>query len=204
MRERRKPRLPVTRKGRDLPRAPAQRCVRQASGSPARGPADNRRLVALRHHASVWVVPAILLIAALFPWPYGYYGFLRLAVFVVSAWIAYEQWRFDDAVSGWVVASSPRDTNSQNRFRQKNPNRRDSSCGSGSPADSPRNARIRSTVACVRSSSRRFSGLASSTTSHMPRIQAQTAWLQNVPMPQTKASSHHAGTAFNSEEHPIM
>ena len=104
MGERRKPRLPVTGKGRDLPQAPAQRHVRPASGSPAGTPADNRRLVALRHHASVWVAPAILLIAALFPWPYGYYGLLRLAVFVVSAWIAYEQWRFDDAVSGWVVA----------------------------------------------------------------------------------------------------
>lgn len=104
MGERRKPRLPVTGKGRDGPQTPAQRHVRIASGSPARAPVDNRRLVALRHHASVWVAPAILLIAALFPWPYGYYGLLRLAVFVVSAWIAYEQWRFDDAVSGWVVA----------------------------------------------------------------------------------------------------
>lgn len=104
MGERRKPRLPLTGKGSDLPRAPAQRHVRPASGSPERAPADNRRLVVLRHHASVWVAPAILLIAALFPWPYGYYGLLRLAVFVVSAWIAYEQWRFDDAASGWVVA----------------------------------------------------------------------------------------------------
>ena len=105
MGERRKPRLPVTGKENGVPQGPARGRFPSTSVSrsgPAR--ADNVRLVALRHHASVWVAPAILLIAALFPWPYGYYGLLRLAVFVVSAWIAYEQWRFDDAVSGWVVA----------------------------------------------------------------------------------------------------
>jgi len=46
----------------------------------------------------------VLLLVALFPWPYWYYNLLRLAVFAVSAWIAYEQWRIDDAISGWVVA----------------------------------------------------------------------------------------------------
>ena len=105
MGERRKLRFPVTWKGREISQAPARQPVRSASGSrPGPTGAHNLRLVALRHHASVWVAPAVLLIAALFPWPYGYYGLLRLAVFVVSAWIAYEQWRFDDAVSGWVVA----------------------------------------------------------------------------------------------------
>lgn len=66
-------------------------------------PGDSR-LVSLRHHPSLWWGPAALLLAALLPWPYGYYDLLRLAVFVVSAWIAYEQWRHDDGVSGWVVA----------------------------------------------------------------------------------------------------
>ena len=90
---------------RDISQVPRQQPARLVSGS-CSGPirAHSLRLVALRHHASVWVAPAVLLVAALFPWPYGYYGLLRLAVFVVSAWIAYEQWRFDDAVSGWVVA----------------------------------------------------------------------------------------------------
>ena len=64
----------------------------------------NSRLVHLRHHASLWLVPVGLFVAALFPWPYGYYNLLRLTVCGVSAWIAYEQWRQDDAVSGWVVA----------------------------------------------------------------------------------------------------
>ena len=66
-------------------------------------PSDSR-LVSLRHHPSLWWAPAALLLAALLPWPYGYYDLLRLAVFVVSAWIAYAQWRHDDGVSGWVVA----------------------------------------------------------------------------------------------------
>lgn len=64
----------------------------------------NSRLVALRHHKSLWLAPAVLLAGALLPWPYGYYDLLRLAVCAVSGWIAYEQWRHDDAVSGWVVA----------------------------------------------------------------------------------------------------
>ena len=29
--------------------------------------------------------------------PYGFYNLLRLAVCVVSAWLAYEQWKHDDA-----------------------------------------------------------------------------------------------------------
>lgn len=62
------------------------------------------RLVALRHHPSVWLAPAGLLVLALLPWPYGYYNFLRLTVCAVAAWIAYTQWKQDDAVSGWVVA----------------------------------------------------------------------------------------------------
>ena len=62
------------------------------------------RLVSLRHHYGVWFVPAILLLVAVFPWPYGFYIFLRLGISIVGAWLAYEQWKHDDAVSGWVVA----------------------------------------------------------------------------------------------------
>ena len=62
------------------------------------------RILSIRHHASVWIVPALLLVLALLPWPYGYYTFLRLSVCAVSGWLAYEQWRHDNAVSGWVVA----------------------------------------------------------------------------------------------------
>ena len=62
------------------------------------------RLVWLRHHKSLWLAPTVLLGVALLPWPYGYGQLLRLAVCVVSVWIAYEQWKHDGAVSGWVVA----------------------------------------------------------------------------------------------------
>ena len=61
-------------------------------------------LVRLRHHPSVWLLPAVILVAALLPWPYGYYNFLRITVCGVTAWLAYTQWRHDDALSGWVVA----------------------------------------------------------------------------------------------------
>ena len=105
MDERHKPRFPVTGKELHVSQAPARRSIRSGSRSQPRSTgAHNPRLVELRHHASVWVAPALLLIAALLPWPYGYYGLLRLVVFVVCGWMAYEQWRFDDAVSGWVVA----------------------------------------------------------------------------------------------------
>ncbi len=75
------------------------------SGSPAAlmSPTGSR-LVSLRHHPSLWVGTVALLVVALLPWSYGYYAFLRLVVFAVSVWIGYEQWKHDDAVSGWVVA----------------------------------------------------------------------------------------------------
>lgn len=66
--------------------------------------AGGRRALTVGPLASLWLVPAALLVAALFPWPYGYYTLLRLAVCCVSGWVAYEQWRHDDAISGWVVA----------------------------------------------------------------------------------------------------
>ena len=46
-------------------------------------------LVRLRHHPSVWLLLAGLLVAALLPWPYGYYNFLRITVCAVTAWLAY-------------------------------------------------------------------------------------------------------------------
>ena len=67
-------------------------------------PPRDSRLAALRHHKSLWLGPTVLLAAALLPWPYGYYHLLRLVVCAVSGWIAYEQWKHDDAISGWVVA----------------------------------------------------------------------------------------------------
>ena len=65
-------------------------------------PSDSS-LVSLRHHPSVWLLPAGLLVLALLPWPYGYYTFLRVSVCAVAAWITFTQWKHDDAFSGWVV-----------------------------------------------------------------------------------------------------
>lgn len=67
---------------------------------------SNSRLVSLRHHPAVWLVPTALLLLAILPWPYGFYNLLRLAVCAVSAWLAYEQWKHDNAASGWMVALS--------------------------------------------------------------------------------------------------
>ena len=84
-----------------------ERSARDSADRPSELPLrPDSRLVSLRHHSSLWLTPVALLILALLPWPYGFYNLLRLVVCVVSAWLAYEQWRYDDAVSGWVVALS--------------------------------------------------------------------------------------------------
>ena len=44
-----------------------------------------------------------MLVAALLPWPYGYYNFLRFCVCGAAAFLAYQQWTHDDAASKWVV-----------------------------------------------------------------------------------------------------
>ncbi len=44
-----------------------------------------------------------MLLAALLPWPYGYYNFLRFCVCGAAAFLAYQQWTHDDAASKWVV-----------------------------------------------------------------------------------------------------
>ena len=86
------------------------RRVLQLKGGGRHRPRNNRSdlgessLVRLRHHPCVWLLPAGLLVAAVLPWPYGYYNFLRLVVCAVAAWLAYTQWRHDDALTGWVVA----------------------------------------------------------------------------------------------------
>ena len=56
-----------------------------------------------RHHWILWVGPVVMLVAALFPWPYGYYNLLRFCVCGAAAFLAYQQWTHDDAASKWVV-----------------------------------------------------------------------------------------------------
>ena len=88
---------------RSLTEPPESQPAISGPSSTVTSPTDSR-LVSLRHHPSLWGGTVALLIVAFLPWPYGYYSFLRLAVFAVSIWIGYEQWKHDDAVSGWVVA----------------------------------------------------------------------------------------------------
>lgn len=57
-----------------------------------------------RHHWILWAGPVLMLVAALFPWPYGYYNFLRFCVCGAAAFLAYQQWTHDNAASKWVVA----------------------------------------------------------------------------------------------------
>lgn len=60
-------------------------------------------LVAIRHHSAIWLAPAIVLILAVLPLPYGFYIFLRLAVFLVAVYLGYTQWKRDDSFSIWVI-----------------------------------------------------------------------------------------------------
>lgn len=60
-------------------------------------------LVSLRHHPAIWFAPAVVLMLAVLPLPYGFYIFLRLAVFLVAVYLGYTQWKRDDSFSVWVI-----------------------------------------------------------------------------------------------------
>ena len=97
----------LVRPGRKYVERSARDSATDSAGRPSQPPfRPDSRLISLRHHSSLWLTPVALLILAFLPWPYGFYNLLRLIVCVVSAWLAYEQWKHDDAVSGWVVALS--------------------------------------------------------------------------------------------------
>ena len=50
------------------------------------------------------VVPAIMLIAALASWPYGYYTFLRLVVCACAALIAFKEYQYEGSQgSMWMI-----------------------------------------------------------------------------------------------------
>ena len=54
-------------------------------------------------HAAVWLVPVTLLVLALFPWPYGYYEFLRICICGASAFLAYTQWKGARRLDAWSI-----------------------------------------------------------------------------------------------------
>ena len=55
-------------------------------------------------HPAVWLLaPAVLLILALLPFPYGYYVLLRLVVCGTAALLSYDEYRLRGRVSGWTM-----------------------------------------------------------------------------------------------------
>ena len=56
-----------------------------------------------KEHPAVWLVPAALLVVAIFPWPYGYYVLLRICICGATAFLAYRQWSRRGRFDGWVV-----------------------------------------------------------------------------------------------------
>jgi hypothetical protein len=52
---------------------------------------------------SVWLVPIGLTALALAPLPYGYYIFLRFALCVAAAFLAWSEYQRTQAVNGWLV-----------------------------------------------------------------------------------------------------
>ena len=52
-------------------------------------------------HTAVWLIPAVMLLLALFPLPYGYYTLLRLIVCGAVAYLAYREFDVAQRSSGW-------------------------------------------------------------------------------------------------------
>ncbi|MBB3917054.1 DUF6804 family protein [Rhizobium fabae] len=52
------------------------------------------------------LVPIALLIVAILPLPYGYYSFLRLAITLSAAYLAWEAYREKYAFNGWALILS--------------------------------------------------------------------------------------------------
>ena len=53
--------------------------------------------------AAVWLVPAVALLVALAPLPYGYYTLMRIVVCGAAAFIAYSTFSKEGSVSLWVL-----------------------------------------------------------------------------------------------------
>ena len=54
-------------------------------------------------HPAVWLAPAVLLVLAVFPLPYGYYTLLRICICGASAYLAFQAWERESSVGLWVV-----------------------------------------------------------------------------------------------------
>jgi hypothetical protein len=55
-------------------------------------------------YLALHLIPAAMLIAALGPWPYGYYTLLRLVVCIVAGWLAVLDYRKAHTLTPWAMA----------------------------------------------------------------------------------------------------
>jgi hypothetical protein len=52
---------------------------------------------------AVWLAPMVLALIALAPLPYGYYVFLRIALCVAAAYLAWAEYEEVGAINAWFV-----------------------------------------------------------------------------------------------------
>ncbi len=55
-------------------------------------------------HAALWLLPAIMLLIAILPLPYGYYTFLRIVVCITAGIIAFKVHSKTNSLGFWVVS----------------------------------------------------------------------------------------------------
>lgn len=52
----------------------------------------------------LWLLPAVILVAAIAPWPYGYYKLLRLVVCICAGVLTYQSYQnAGERITAWVV-----------------------------------------------------------------------------------------------------
>lgn len=54
-------------------------------------------------HPAVVIAPAVLLVVAVLPLPYGYFQFLRIVVTAAAAFVAFVEWERLGGWNTWVV-----------------------------------------------------------------------------------------------------
>jgi CBS domain containing-hemolysin-like protein len=79
------------------------RVARAAEGDSATAPAQRKsRHLATRPHLVPSICAAILLVAALWEWPYGYYGILRWVTCAVAIFVAYKAYTWRANWGAWL------------------------------------------------------------------------------------------------------
>lgn len=58
------------------------------------------------HNRFLWVAPITLLLLSFFPWPYGYYTFLRILVTGIAVYLAWVEYSIQNTMSFFSSAMS--------------------------------------------------------------------------------------------------